>query len=108
MDISKMSKVVKFDQLQDPDETWILGEKIGRGTYGEVYEAIHKVTAKKAAVKILENISDFVEEIEEEFRVLNELRSVKNLPRFYGIYLKRNKSDGVRSKDQVWFVMEVR
>ena len=46
MDYSEYSKVIAFDQLPNPDETWILGEKIGEGTYGEVYAAENRHTGR--------------------------------------------------------------
>ena len=44
MEYNQYSHVIAFDSLADPDETWNLGKKIGEGTYGEVYAAMHKHT----------------------------------------------------------------
>ena len=46
MDYSEYSKVIAFGELPNPDETWILGEKIGEGTYGEVYAAENRHTGR--------------------------------------------------------------
>jgi len=56
------------------------------------------------AVKIIEQIADNIEEIEEEFLILRDLCLHPNIPSFYGIYLKKASR---REDDQLWFVMEV-
>lgn len=56
------------------------------------------------AVKILESITDNLEEIEEEFMVLSDLSKHPNLPEFHGIFLKKGKT---AEEDQLWFVMEL-
>lgn len=74
------------------------------GTYGEVYSAVDRSTGKRVAVKILESITDNLEEIEEEYLVLRDLSQHPNLPTFVGIFLRK----GVCFEDdQLWFVMEV-
>lgn len=75
------------------------------GTYGEVYSAVDKSTGKQVAIKILESITDNIEEIEEEYLVLRDLSHHPNLPSFIGMFLRK----GVCFEDdQLWFVMEVR
>lgn len=59
---------------------------------------------KWVAIKVLENIKDNIEEIEEEFLVLRDLCLHPNIPAFYDLYLKRGASS---DDDQLWFVMEV-
>jgi myosin-3 len=55
--------------------------------------------------KILETIAENLEEIEEEFLVLRDLSSRNvNLPKFYGIFLKKTRN---KDEDQLWFVMEL-
>ena len=43
---AQYSKIVRFNELPDPRDTWDLVEKIGEGTYGEVHLANHKQTGK--------------------------------------------------------------
>ncbi|GFN89622.1 myosin-iiia [Plakobranchus ocellatus] len=104
------SDVISFAQLPDPSDVWELGETIGEGTYGAVYLGTHKVTDQKAAVKVLENVSEVMEEIEEEYRILRDLGDHPNMPGFLGIYLKggEDREQGVlRGEEQVWIVMEL-
>ena len=61
-------------------------------------------TGQKVAVKIIEQIADNIEEIEEEYLILRDLCLHPNIPSFYGIYLKKSSR---REDDQLWFVMEV-
>jgi hypothetical protein len=56
------------------------------------------------AVKILENVADNIEEIEEEFLVLRDLSMHPNIPTFHGLYLRRGQTE---EEDQLWFTMEV-
>lgn len=55
--------------------------------------------------QILENITENIEEIEEEFLVFRDLSGHPNIPEFFGLFLKRGLSS---DDDQIWFVMEVR
>lgn len=81
-----------------------LSRWLALGTYGEVYSAVDRSTGKKVAIKILESITDNLEEIEEEYLVLRDLSQHPNLPTFVGMFLRK----GVCFEDdQLWFVMEV-
>lgn len=55
-------------------------------------------------MKVLENILESIEEIEEEYMILKEISFHPNLPQFYGLYLKKGKTSEL---DQLWLVMEV-
>jgi len=100
-----LSQHVNFDVIPDPGERFRLEELIGEGTYGEVYAAYDKKTSNKVAIKILENVADNIEEIEEEYLVLRDLSQHPNIPLFHGLFLKRAKPS--QEEDQLWFVMEV-
>lgn len=56
------------------------------------------------AVKILENVADNIEEIEEEYLVLRDLSMHPNIPAFHGLFLRPGQT---QEEDQLWFVMEV-
>ncbi|XP_028046513.1 myosin-IIIb isoform X2 [Monomorium pharaonis] len=100
-----LSQHVNFEVIPDPGERFRLEELIGEGTYGEVYAAYDKETGNKVAIKILENVADNIEEIEEEYLVLRDLSQHPNIPFFYGLFLKRAKPG--QEEDQLWFVMEL-
>lgn len=100
-----LSQHVNFDAIPDPEDRFALEELIGEGTYGEVYSARDKETGERVAIKILENVADNIEEIEEEFLVLRDLSGHPNIPAFHGLFLKRAKPP--QEEDQLWFVMEV-
>jgi len=59
---------------------------------------------ERVAIKILENVADNIEEIEEEYLVLRDLGGHPNLPSFYGLFLRKGAT---AEDDQLWFVMEV-
>ncbi|XP_034180215.2 myosin-IIIb isoform X1 [Osmia lignaria lignaria] len=100
-----LSQHVNFDVIPDPDDRFVLEELIGEGTYGEVYSAHCNETGNKVAIKILENVADNIEEIEEEYLVLRDLSHHPNIPQFHGLFLKRAKP--AQEEDQLWFVMEL-
>jgi serine/threonine protein kinase len=62
------------------------------------------MTGRKVAAKIMENIGDNIEEIDEEYLVYRDLCLHPNIPSFYGVFFKPGKR---REDDQLWFVMEV-
>ncbi|XP_043279614.1 myosin-IIIb-like isoform X2 [Venturia canescens] len=100
-----LSQHVNFDTIPDPGDRFSLQDLIGEGTYGEVYSALDKQTGNQVAVKILENVADNIEEIEEEYLVLRDLSMHENIPIFYGLFLKRAKP--AQEEDQLWFAMEL-
>lgn len=63
------------------------------------------MSGQTVAVKVMEQIADNIEEIEEEFLVLRDLCLHPNIPAFHGLYLKKHATK--REEDQLWFVMEV-
>ncbi|KAJ8735502.1 hypothetical protein PYW07_007122 [Mythimna separata] len=99
-----LSQHVELDRAADPRDRFTLQELIGEGTYGEVYCARDKKTGRRVAVKILENITENIEEIEEEFLVFRDLSGHRNIPEFFGLFLKRGACP---DDDQIWFVMEL-
>ncbi|XP_011146962.1 myosin-IIIb isoform X2 [Harpegnathos saltator] len=100
-----LSQHVNFDIIPDPGGRFQLEELIGEGTYGEVYAACDKETNNKVAIKILENVADNIEEIEEEYLVLRDLSLHPNIPLFHSLFLKRARPG--QEEDQLWFVMEL-
>lgn len=99
---SQYSQIIKFDELKCPDDQWELLESIGEGTYGEVFKAKNLKSGDYAAVKIMESINEVIEEIEEEYMILRDLSNHPNLPKFFGIFLKRYNEE-----DQLWLVIEL-
>ncbi|XP_015438922.1 PREDICTED: myosin-IIIb-like [Dufourea novaeangliae] len=100
-----LSQHVNFDVIPDPGDRFDLEDLIGEGTYGEVYSAHCNETGNKVAIKILENVADNIEEIEEEYLVLRDLSLHPNIPIFHGLFLKRARP--AQEEDQLWFVMEL-
>ena len=64
----------------------------------------HSSADKYVAIKILEDITDNIEEIEEEYLVLRDLCLHPNIPQFHGMFFRPGRK---RDDDQLWFVMEV-
>lgn len=56
------------------------------------------------AIKVLTDLAENIQVIEEEYRIFKDLSRHDNFPTFYGAFL--NKYDK-EHKDELWLVMEV-
>jgi len=88
-------ELLSSSQESDPRAVFTLTEKLGEGSYGSVWRAVHKKTKVEYAIKRVGFDND-LEDLKIEIRFMRSCIS-DNIVRYYGSYVSRS---------ELWIVME--
>ncbi|XP_077990446.1 serine/threonine-protein kinase 3-like [Glandiceps talaboti] len=92
---SELKKLSEESLTRQPEEVFDILEKLGEGSYGSVYQAMHKETGQLLAIKQVPVDTD-LQEIIKEISIMQQCDS-PYVVKYYGSYFKNT---------DLWIVME--
>jgi len=95
MSSRSLTKLSEESLTRPPEEVFDLLEKLGEGSYGSVFKAVHKESGEVLAIKQVPVDTD-LQEIIKEISIMQQCDSVF-VVKYYGSYFKNT---------DLWIVME--
>ncbi|XP_026993319.1 traf2 and NCK-interacting protein kinase-like [Tachysurus fulvidraco] len=100
--VSSLNKI-DFCSSKDPEELFCLQKRVGGGSFGQVYKAVHIKTGEAAAVKVIDVNVAHQEDLKSEMNLLKTQSHHRNIAEYYGAFIKKGSPP---IGDQLWLVME--
>lgn len=104
MSYGRKSLYLDVDKLPKAAKRFTLGRTLNNGMSAKVYQGVDRENGNKpVAIKVLGNLSENIEVIEEEYRIFKDLSRHDTFPEFYGAFLNKGKKEEL---DELWLVLE--